>query len=266
MVAVVDVKAPLRTRSPEDERRLEAFERRMAMPILISALLPIILTLAGNDSTVADVVLVVTWFVFVADYVVHQRLVPHYFRSKLGLFDLAVVVLSAPWFLIPGMGNSRVLALARLARLARVVKASGSGMKRLAAQLGQVGIFTGLIVVTCAYVGYGAEHEVNKAFATYGDAVWWAIVTITTVGYGDIYPITTAGRISGVALMVSGVALLGVLAGTLASFFGFGQQGGGASGSGGSDAAPERSADVAALRARLAELDRTLAELQDRLG
>ena len=116
-----------------------------------------------------------------------------------------------------------MLALARLARLGRVLKASGGRLKRLGNQLGRVGLVTGAIMVTCAYVGYGAEHAVNKDFATYGDALWWAIVTITTVGYGDIVPITTAGRLSGVALMLAGVAVLGVLAGTLASFFGFGQ-------------------------------------------
>ncbi|MFN8017064.1 MAG: potassium channel family protein [Acidimicrobiales bacterium] len=56
-------------------------------------------------------------------------------------------------------------------------------------------------------------------FNTYGHAVWWAIVTLTTVGYGDITPITHAGRIVAVMIMVSGVGVLGVLAGSLASFF-----------------------------------------------
>jgi voltage-gated potassium channel len=292
VVEVLEVRTPLRTRSPEDERRLEAFEQRMAMPIFLSAILPIILTLAGNDSTLADVVLVVTWLVFVVDFVVHIQLIPRYVRRGVGIFDLVVVLLSAPWFLIPGLGNSRVLALARLARLGRVLKASGGRLKRLGNQLGRVGLVTGAIMVTCAYVGYGAEHAVNKDFATYGDALWWAIVTVTTVGYGDIVPITTAGRLSGVALMLAGVAVLGVLAGTLASFFGFGQgqparehgeaapasvpaatgagteakdgaqEVAGLAGAGG-DAADV--ADVVALRARLADVDRALAELEERL-
>ncbi len=166
--------------------------------------------------------MVVTWGVFIVDYVVHVRLLRGYTRSRLGMFDLGVVVLTAPWFLIPGLGGSQFVALARLARLARIAKVSDGGFRRLLQQLGRVGLYTVLLVAACAYVAYEVEHPVNDEFANFGDSVFWAIVTITTVGYGDIVPITTVGRLMSVILMFSGVALLGVLAGTLASFFGFG--------------------------------------------
>jgi voltage-gated potassium channel len=52
---------------------------------------------------------------------------------------------------------------------------------------------------------------------TGGDALWWAIVTITTVGYGDFYPITTLGRITGFFVMVAGIGIIGALASILAS-------------------------------------------------
>ena len=65
----------------------------------------------------------------------------------------------------------------------------------------------------------GAEHATNPGFKTYGDALWWGIVTLTTVGYGDIVPKTTTGRVAGIMIMFTGVAVLGLLAGSLASFF-----------------------------------------------
>jgi voltage-gated potassium channel len=52
-----------------------------------------------------------------------------------------------------------------------------------------------------------------------GDAIWWVMVTLTTVGYGDQYPVTSVGRLAGIFVMFSGVALIGVLASYLSSFF-----------------------------------------------
>jgi voltage-gated potassium channel len=51
------------------------------------------------------------------------------------------------------------------------------------------------------------------------DALWWSIVTITTVGYGDRFPVTTEGRVIGIALMVSGVGIFAVLSGAFAAWF-----------------------------------------------
>ncbi|MFN2138046.1 MAG: ion transporter [Candidatus Promineifilaceae bacterium] len=62
-----------------------------------------------------------------------------------------------------------------------------------------------------------ASPEAN--ITTPGDAVWWAIVSVTTVGYGDQYPVTSAGRVVGVLVMVLGLILFGVLTGFLANFF-----------------------------------------------
>jgi voltage-gated potassium channel len=213
----------LRTRSAEDEQRLERWERKAQLPILASALLPIVFSLAGTESLIANTVMVVAWLVFIADLVVHIRLVPGFLRTRWGVFDLVVVVLTAPWFLIPGLGDARFLILARLARLVRVVKAGGKQLTQLAKQLGRVGVVVAVLILTCSYVAYSVERATNPLFSSFGTSVWWAVVTITTVGYGDVYPITTAGRITGVLLMFAGLALLGVVAGTLAAFFGFDQ-------------------------------------------
>jgi len=61
---------------------------------------------------------------------------------------------------------------------------------------------------------------------TAGDALWWAIVTVTTVGYGDLYPVTVEGRVVAVVLMVAGVGTFATLAGALASWFLAGAGGG----------------------------------------
>ena len=66
---------------------------------------------------------------------------------------------------------------------------------------------------------YASERNAPGATITdYGDSVWWAIVTITTVGYGDMVPITVMGRIYASILMLGGVVIVGAATGTFVSF------------------------------------------------
>jgi voltage-gated potassium channel len=189
----------------------------MQLPIVVSAILPLVI-IPESNGWVGAVVGVVTWLVFLVDYVMHARHLEHYGRTRLGRFDLFVVLATAPWFLFPGAQAGQFVVLLRLARLARLVMAT-RGARRLFERLGRVALMAGGVLVIGSLVAYHAEHPVNSEFATVGDALWWGIVTLTAVGYGDIVPKTTTGRWVAVVIMVTGVAVLGVLAGSLASFF-----------------------------------------------
>src|SRR5690242_11467053 len=189
----------------------------MLLPILVSAILPLVIVPQSNG-WVGVTVGVVTWLVFLADYVVHDRHLEHYGRTRLGRFDLFVVIATAPWFLFPGAQAGQFVVLLRLARLARLVMAT-KGARRLFERLGRVAGVAGGVVVLGSLVAYHAEHPTNPGFATIGDALWWGIVTLTTVGYGDIVPKTSTGRWAAVVIMLTGIAVLGLLAGSLASFF-----------------------------------------------
>lgn len=113
-------------------------------------------------------------------------------------------------------------------------------------------------VVLLLFVGSLSVLQVERGQAgstieTFGNAMWWSIVTMTTVGYGDLSPVTIAGRFIAVIMMIGGIALIGVVTGTLASWIV-------------SRVAKEDAQQAAATRQELRDmqrkLDRVLAELR----
>jgi voltage-gated potassium channel len=152
----------------------------------------------------------VTWGAFAGDYFVRLRLArPRGRWFVRHLPDLAVVAL-------PVLRPLRLLRLVAL--LSIFQRAAGNSLR------GRVVTYalgsTAILVYVAALAVLDAERDLpNATITTFGDALWWAASTITTVGYGDVTTISTTGRIIAVALMVGGIALLGTITATIASWF-----------------------------------------------
>jgi len=79
---------------------------------------------------------------------------------------------------------------------------------------------TTAVIVTLGAIGiFTVEHGANPNITGIGDAFWWAIVTVTTVGYGDVSPMTVEGRLIAIVLMIVGIGFIGVFTATITSFF-----------------------------------------------
>ncbi|GEC07735.1 ion transporter [Streptomyces spinoverrucosus] len=194
------------------------WERRTQRPLLVLAVVfavayavPIVDSSAGR--TLTAVCLVVEWVVwgaFAGDYAVRLWLAPdrRYFVRR-NWVDLCAVVLP-------------LLQPLRLLRLVSTLLLVGR-RARMASQI-QLTTYVAGAVVGLLMFGSLAVLSVERDapggnIRTLGDAVWWSFTTMTTVGYGDHAPTTGVGRLLAVGLMLSGIALLGVVTANIAAWF-----------------------------------------------
>jgi len=149
------------------------------------------------------------------------------FASRfLAAFDRAAY-LRGHWIdliaLVPVVRGVRVLRLLRLLRLIRAfagVYRAVLHAERMARHRGLAWLFVTWLAVMliCSIFLYAAENGVNEAVTSPLDALWWGIVTLTTVGYGDVYPRTGEGRIAASVLMLLGIGLFSAITATVTSF------------------------------------------------
>jgi voltage-gated potassium channel len=164
--------------------------------------------------------------IFLVDFAVNlARSHPRrdYFITRRGWLDLLGSIPSFGFF--PASALFRLARISRLLRVARVLRGSNRRalVHDIVSRRGEYALFitvlAALLVLSVAtLVVIQAESRSPEAnITTGGDALWWAFVTITTVGYGDQYPVTTIGRFVGVFVMFAGVGIIGSLASILAS-------------------------------------------------
>ncbi|GLZ37601.1 potassium channel family protein [Actinokineospora sp. NBRC 105648] len=213
-----DKPAPGDRRYDPLEPRLMAWESRTDLPLTGLALAFLAAyawqVLDGGASPTLrwwlEIWLWVVWGVFAVDYLVRLTLAHRKWRFVWRhLFDLAVVAL-------PMVRQLRALRLITVFKV--INRRIGNSFR------GQIGVY---VAGTTLMVAFGASLAVldaershpDASITTFGDALWWTLTTISTVGYGDRYPITVEGRLVAAALMVGGIALLGVVTGVIASWF-----------------------------------------------
>jgi len=126
---------------------------------------------------------------------------------------------------IPILRVGRLVRILRIIRLLRAIRATHKISSLLLKNKMQTGlasiILTAFLLIIFCSIGVliCEQQDPTANIKTAGDAIWWSVTTISTVGYGDKYPITTEGRIVAMILMIGGIGLFGTLSGLAASFF-----------------------------------------------
>jgi voltage-gated potassium channel len=255
-----------------------AYEIFILVLTLFSLLLIVLQLLPIDDDTrflvgVYDDLVCVIFLIDFAYNMAITRPRRDYFIGESGWLDLIGSIPSVPWLPYTGL-----LRLARLARLLRIRRSLGGQAGRellrdVVRNRGQYAVFitllSALVVLSLSSIAV-LQFESKSPDAnihTGGDALWWAVVTITTVGYGDRFPVTGLGRATAFLVMLAGVGIIGALASILASFLVTSPQeaeadaqaiaGEGTSGAPRTESVPpvgEVAAEIAGLRAEIAAL------------
>ncbi len=162
---------------------------------------------------------------FGIEYVVRLVTAPDkraYALSFFGIIDLIAVVAglaALPQFAF--LRLLRVLQIVRLLKLARYSSALATLAKSFSTMRDEIVMFvnvTGLLIFMAAFGVYHFEHAAQpEQFSHLGDALWWAVATLTTVGYGDIYPITIGGKIMTAIVVLCGLGIVAAPAGIVAT-------------------------------------------------
>ena len=230
--------------------RLRAWERATEWPLTGAAVVflaaytrEVLANTQGGTKDAAELVIDAVWVLFGVDYLVRLALASSRSRWFLHhLPDLAVIALPI----------LRPLRLLRLVTLVGIMQRSAGTALR-----GRITLYTAgsaaLLIFTSALAVLDAErHEPGSSIQSFGQALWWALTTITTVGYGDTFPLSTQGRFIAALLMIGGVALAGVGTATLASWIV-------------SLVEEENAEQEAATQAQVATLQQQVSELSERI-
>jgi voltage-gated potassium channel len=118
----------------------------------------------------------------------------------------------------------RVIRLVRLIRVFRALKSTKLIYEHIVQNkkqsvLTSVALISILMIIFSSIAILQFERDINSNIKTAEDAIWWSYVTITTVGYGDKFPVTTEGRIIGAILMTTGVGIFGTFTALVSSWF-----------------------------------------------
>ena len=182
--------------------------------------------LKTQTKTILNSIEVFCVVVFTAEYLARIYVAdnkPKFIFSFFGLIDLFAIL---PFYLSFGLDlrSLRVLRMFRLFRLLKLVRynrAMRHFAKAMLLAKEQIILFMGVTLVLIYFAAIGIYYFENEAqpehFSSIFDSLWWSIVTLTTVGYGDVYPITVGGRIFTFFILLIGLGIVAIPTGIISS-------------------------------------------------
>lgn len=228
----------------DDENDLASniFDGTIIVLIIINVILVVLDTfdMSSKVKAVSNIIEIVSVILFTIEYLLriwtadliypemsHLKSRIKYIFSFMALIDLfAILPFYIPFVIKIDLRVLRTLRIIRLLRLFKVnryttaLSTIADVFKRKAAQLLSSLIVVGLLMIISSVLVYNFEHDAQpEAFANAFSGLWWAMATLTTVGYGDIYPVTAAGKIFSALIAILGIGIVAVPTGIISAGF-----------------------------------------------
>lgn len=195
----------------------------LSLVIAIILVLELTLDLSYEAQFILNSIDLIIWIIFVADYVI--RLYKSKSKTKFVKRNLIDLISIIPVYSIFRVSKAiRILTIGRIARISelskviRILAITRRSNKNLS-EFMKTNNFNYTVGIAIVIIFAGSVTMSYVENISLGDALWWSIVTVTTVGYGDISPVTPLGRIVASILMIMGIGFLGSLTSTLSTYF-----------------------------------------------
>ncbi len=212
-----------------DSRAGKSFDLCVLILILLSVVMVSVETLPSLPGRVIyafGIAEVIITLLFTGEYILRITAAEkkwNYILSFYGIVDLAAIL---PFYISAGVDLRglriirllRIVRILKLARYSRTMELFGHALKRSKDQFVVFFFVTATILYIAALGIYHFEHNVQpETFGSVFHSLWWAVATLTTVGYGDVYPVSIGGRIFASIVMLCGLAVVAAPAGIIAS-------------------------------------------------
>lgn len=201
----------------------EIFITILSLLASVVILVELTLELPNNITYILDTLDNIVWVIFIFDYVIRLILSENKLsfikNNKIDL--ISIIPFNSVFQSLRIFRVAKVLKLAKLTRLGKLVRfvVLIYKFKSRADKFLKTNNFEYILIITIVTVFLGAYGLSVTEDKTFVDSLWWSFVTATTVGYGDISPGTTAGRIIASILMLVGIGFVGMLTGTISTYF-----------------------------------------------
>lgn len=212
-------KSRLTAREKIVEEWFEAPMIAVTLLLLVTLAVPILIPLPSPWPQVLAFLNLVIWFTFYIELFVKIYVAKNKKAALIRNWSLVIIAIMPLFISLRLIRLSRLVGLVRFLRLQKTVSRLRKNVREIIYNIEKIVITIVIFVVVAAFIMWQIEVRFDGSVTSLPDALWWAVITITTIGYGDVIPSTAEGKIWGAFVSLSGTILFMIFVARVTSMF-----------------------------------------------